>query len=106
MGRLDKFSAVLVLENWNASYTILRHVFGWDKTNEPQGSSTKKHYQSVDLNQIQDVISPMITFDQELYAYASYLNTKQVKQADNSRYLYAQKSKVCKNPCCGNCSSG
>jgi len=107
--RLDKFSAVMILENLNQSLDILRSRFNWEIPTEYQNktkisktgvnSANKSRLQGVDVGKIRE----LVTFDDELYAYALYLNKKHIEEIE-VRGKYASTNENCENACCGKCS--
>ena len=109
--RLDKFSAVLILENFDESLEILSSKFNWtipakyqkvkveEKNNDIYNHRDRTKIPGIEIPKIRE----LVTFDDELYAYAVYLNRKQLEEI-KFREKYSSRYRDCKNPCCGKCS--
>ena len=107
--RLDKFSAVMILENLNESLEILSSKFNWTIPAEYQKTKkiSQKGTNSADRSKLPGIdarkIRELVTFDDELYAYAVYLSRKQLEEI-KIRGRYSWRYRDCENPCCGKCS--
>ena len=107
--RLDKFSAVMILENLNESLEILSAKFDWTIPEKYQKTKqvTKTGVNSADRSKLPGIdirkIRELVTFDDELYAYAVYLSRKQLEEI-KIRGRYSKRYQDCENPCCGKCS--
>ena len=108
--RLDKFSAVMILENLNESLEILSSKFNWtipakyQKTKTVDNGTPVNHRNRSEIPGI-DIpkIRELVTFDDELYSYAVYLSRKQLEKS-RIRASYTSRYRDCENPCCGRCS--
>lgn len=97
--RLDKFSAVLILENLTESMKIMEKRFHWKPEEEAfHGNANKKSQdQIVATDDIMKRYHYLVTFDNELYEYARYLSKRQIEQyVHRSAYSELQ----CENSCC------
>lgn len=98
--RLNAFAYVLILENMEQSLKLLQVGRGWNQV-VPQVSNSHK---SADKSQIvqlsqQHSIDNLVTLDNEIYAYAKYLNSVAIETALH-RQAYAALGKKCISPCC------
>lgn len=97
--RLDKFSAVLILENFSESMKIMIHKFGWKEESQPfHGNPNKKSSSElVATEEIMEKYHYLVTFDVELYEYARYLSQRQIEQVV---YRPSYQELNCENSCC------
>lgn len=108
--KLLGFKAVLILERFDESIEIMQEKFGWinlmDEINKRKKPARKRArnqlkifdksvYSESDLIKFKF----MTSFDDELYAFAEYINTAQI-EALKYRQNYSSLSKKCKTSCC------
>ena len=105
--RLDKFSAILILENFDESMEILYNdpIFEgkWETIKQKNagkahhGNTFRNHNEVVATKEIKEKYNYLVTFDLELYEYAKFLSRVQIERAKS----YKKYSNLdCENSCC------
>eukprot|EP01138_Halocafeteria_seosinensis_P014735 gb/GECG01015042.1/.p1 GENE.gb/GECG01015042.1/~~gb/GECG01015042.1/.p1 ORF type:complete len:401 (+),score=38.40 gb/GECG01015042.1/:1-1203(+) len=98
--RLERFSAVLILENLDDGLAIMQRRFGW-KTGTAKPINRGKSPDKGELQQTarRKEFSDLVTWDMELYAYGRYLSERQVQES-STRQQYVAKNAKCTSSCC------
>ena len=96
--KLSQFKAILILEQFDESMFIMKRKFGWKREHKVRNQGDS-HDEKVYTEKDTERFKFMTTFDDELYAYAEYLNKAQIEELKH-RNNYKSFSEKCETSCC------